>query len=155
MVKLSDLLPDEQVRVPLKSRTKTKVIEELLDLLPINDAAIRDAARDAVLNREAELTTGIGRGVAIPHGRSAAIPRHMCSFGIAHDPIDFDAIDGKPCRIFFLCVSNPNDTGPHIRVLSQMARVLNTPTARKALVGAADADQVRDVFLQNEGTPAA
>lgn len=152
-VKLSELLPVAQVIVPIGATEKFGVIDELLSSLPIADAATRARVRDAVLTREAELTTGIGGGVAIPHGQSDAIKGHLCAFGVAPTPVDFDAIDGRPCRIFFLCVSNPADVRVHVRVLSQMCRVLNSAESRKALAGAKAADDVRRVFIDDETRP--
>jgi len=150
IVKLSDLLPDAHVLVPLQSRTKLDIIDELLAVLPIASDAARAATRQAVLAREAELTTGIGRGVAIPHGRTDAIEGHLCAFGVSPSPVDFEAIDSEPCGVFFLCVSNPGDVVVHLRVLSQMCRVLNHEDSRLALAQAACGQDVRDVFLADE-----
>jgi mannitol/fructose-specific phosphotransferase system IIA component (Ntr-type) len=149
-VKLSDLLPSQQVRVPLRSSTKAEIIDELLELIPFDTSQAREQAREAVLKREAELTTGIGGGVAIPHGQSEAVEGHLCAFGVAPEPVDFQSIDGGPCRIFFLCVSNPQDMLVHVRVLSQMCRVLNCDAARTALAEATSADDVCRVFLDDE-----
>jgi mannitol/fructose-specific phosphotransferase system IIA component (Ntr-type) len=152
-VKLSDLLPAAQVLVPIGADEKYAVIDALLAVLPIQSADVRQRVRDAVLTREAELTTGIGGGVAIPHGQCDAIQGHLCAFGVAPAPLDFDAIDGRFCRIFFLCVSNPADVRVHVRVLSQMCRVLNSDSARTALADATSADDVRRVFLDDEARP--
>jgi mannitol/fructose-specific phosphotransferase system IIA component (Ntr-type) len=149
-VKLSALLPPAQVRVPLSATTKSEAIDELLAAIPFESEAQRLAARDAVFLRERELSTGIGRGVVVPHGRTVAVERHHCAFGISAAPIDCDAIDGVPCRIFFLCVSAEHDAATHVRVLSQVARVLNNKATRQALEAAASPDDVRRVFLEDE-----
>jgi mannitol/fructose-specific phosphotransferase system IIA component (Ntr-type) len=148
-MKLSVLLPAAQIRVPLAARTKEAVLDELLAVLPV-EAAQRATVRECVLARERELSTGIGRGVAIPHGKSTTVPRHLCAFGVAEVPVEYGAVDGLPCRIFFLCVSNPKDAGEHVRVLSQVARVLNNSAARAALESAASPEDVRRVFLDDE-----
>ena len=149
-VKLSTLLPASQIRVPLTARTKTEAIDELLAAVPFESDTQRRAARDAAIAREAEISTGIGRGVAIPHGRTAAVSGHHCAFGVAASPIDWDAIDGTPCRILFLCVSPEHDAAGHIRVLSQVARVLNNSKTRQAIETARTADDIRRVFLDDE-----
>jgi mannitol/fructose-specific phosphotransferase system IIA component (Ntr-type) len=149
-VKLSTLLPVAQICVPLRAQSKADAIEELLVALAVPEDGRRRAIRDAVLARESELSTGIGRGVAIPHGKTAAVPRHTCAFGVAPAGIDWGAVDGLPCRIVFLCVSNPKDAGEHVRVLSQVARVLNDSRARTALESAAAPEDVRRVFLDDE-----
>jgi len=149
-VKLSALLPASQIRVPMAARTKSDAIEELLAAVAFESPAQRGAARAAVLARESEISTGIGRGVAVPHGRTAAVTRHFCAFGVAPAPIAWDAIDGQPCRLLFLCVSAERDAAAHIRVLSQVARVLNNATTRRALETAAAPDDVRRIFLEDE-----
>jgi mannitol/fructose-specific phosphotransferase system IIA component (Ntr-type) len=149
-VKLSAILPAAQIRVPLLGRTKSEAIEELLAAAPFESDAQRAAARRSVLERETEISTGIGRGVAVPHGRTAAVSRHHCAFGVAATPIPWDAIDAVPCRILFLCVSAEQDAAAHMRVLSQVARVLNNSTTRQALETAAGPDDVRRVFLEDE-----
>lgn len=149
-MRLSELLPAAQIRVPLLARTKDAAVAELLALLPLRDEEQRRAVSDAVAARELELSTGIGRGVAIPHGKTTAVTRHTCSFGVAPDGIDYGAIDGLPCRIFFVCISNPGHAGEHVRVLSQVARVLNDRRSRDALEQAQTPDDVRRVFLDDE-----
>jgi mannitol/fructose-specific phosphotransferase system IIA component (Ntr-type) len=149
-LKLSALLPAAQIRVPLAARTKSAAIEELLAAVPFADEAARKSARDAVLAREQEISTGIGRGVAVPHGRTASVRGHHCAFGVAETPIEWDAIDGAPCRLFFLCVSAERDAADHVRVLSQVARVLNNSATRQALEQARTPDDVRRVFLEDE-----
>jgi len=149
-VKLSALIPAAQVRVPLAARTKSDAIAELLAAVAFESDAQRAAAQQAVLARETEVSTGIGRGVAVPHGRTAAVTRHHCAFGVAAAPLDWDAVDGAPCRLVFLCVSAEQDAVAHVRVLSQVARVLNNSTTRLALETAKSPEDVRRVFLEDE-----
>lgn len=149
-MKLSALLPATQIRVPLAARTKAAAIDELLAAVAFEDAAQRAQARDAVLARETELSTGIGRGVAVPHGRTAGVTRHFCAFGVAATPLDWQAIDGVACRLVFLCISAEHDAAAHVRVLSQVARVLNNSATRQALESARTPEDVRRVFLDDE-----
>ena len=149
-MKLSLLLPAAQVRVPMAATSKDAAIEELLALLPLESDEQRREVRESVLKRETELSTGIGRGVAIPHGKTSAVTRHVCAFGVATHPVDFGAMDGQPCRIFFLCVSSSKQSLEHVRVLAQVARVLNNQEARRALECATSAEEVRRVFVDDE-----
>lgn len=149
-MRLSELLPAAQILVPLRASTRDETIDALLAALPLGDVATRDAVRASVLARESELSTGIGRGVAIPHGKTTAVTRHTCAFAVAPQGVEWNAVDGLPCRIVFLCISNPKHVGEHVRVLSQVARVLNDARARAALEGAASPDDVRRVFLDDE-----
>jgi mannitol/fructose-specific phosphotransferase system IIA component (Ntr-type) len=149
-MRLSELLPPNQVRVGLHARTKREAIEELVDLLPLAPGADRGAVITAVLDREAVLSTGIGRGVAVPHGKTSAVDRLMASMAIAPDGLAFDAVDGLPCRILFLLVSHPDTPGPHIRALAQVARVLNQEQAKRALSVARNPEEAVAVFREDE-----
>jgi mannitol/fructose-specific phosphotransferase system IIA component (Ntr-type) len=149
-VTLSELVPETQICVPLAARTKRDAILELLRKLPVDAEATRVTLRDAVFERESQLTTGIGRGVAIPHGYTAAIEGHLCAVGLAEQPLDFSAIDGQPVRIVILFVCNPRDTQGHVTLLTQIARLLNQPASREAIENASSAAELRQVFLADE-----
>ena len=149
-MRLSELLPPSQVRVGLAARTKREAIEELVALLPLEGAEQRASVLGAVLEREAVLTTGIGRGVAVPHGKSAAVPRLMAAIAIHATGIPYEAVDGQPCHILFLLVSHPDNSGPHIRALAQVARVLNQERAKRTLVEAKTPEDVVAVFRDDE-----
>jgi mannitol/fructose-specific phosphotransferase system IIA component (Ntr-type) len=149
-LRLSELLPPAQVRIGLRASSKSEAIEELVGLLPLPDAAARAEVVRAVLERESSLSTGIGRGVAIPHGKTAAVPRLMAAFGTAPAGLPFDAVDGRPCDLFLLLVSDPEGPGTHVRALAQVARVLNREAARNALAGARTPDEVIAVFREDE-----
>lgn len=149
-MRLSDLIPPAQVRIGLAAKSKREAIEELISLLPLNGEPGRTAAVAAVLDRESVLSTGIGRGVAVPHGRTPVAPRLMGAFGTVPDGLPFDAVDGEPCRIFFLLLSPPESAGPHVRALAQVARVLNQERTKRALAAARTAEEAVAVFREDE-----
>jgi PTS system nitrogen regulatory IIA component len=148
-MKLTDLLRPEQIRVPLAASDKQGLIEELVDLLPVNGDS-RGRILDAVLERERVMSTGIGRAVAIPHGKTEAIEGILGAFGRTSEPVPFDAIDGEPVRLCFLIVSEPRTTGPHIRTLAQISRVLNNTRCKDALLRASSVEDVLRVFREDE-----
>lgn len=149
-LRLSDLLPAAQIRIDLPAATKREAIEALVALLPIPDPSRRREVVAAVLERESALSTGIGRGVAVPHGKTPAVPRLMAALGTVPGGLPFDAVDGEPCRIFILLVSDPESAGPHVRALAQVARILNREAAKRALVGARTPEEVQAVFREDE-----
>lgn len=105
-MKLSELLTPERIRIPLLAKTKDEVLRELVSILPgIAGSEEREGILEAVLEREGRMSTGIGQGVAIPHGKTASVPGMEMAFGIASRPIDFEALDGDPVGIFFLLLS--------------------------------------------------
>ncbi len=149
-MKLTELLRPDQIRVPLAAADKESVLHEMVDLLQVTGDGQRQRIYDAVVEREKIMSTGIGGGVAIPHGKCDAVDGVHASFGITQAPIDFDSIDGKPVRICFLIVSEPHTTGPHIRALAQISNLLNRTECRNALENATSAEEILEIFAANE-----
>ena len=150
-MKLCDLLDAASVKVDLVSTDKEEAIAELVDLLAraerISDRA---GVFDAVMAREAQQTTGIGGGVAVPHAKHESIERLTASLGISRDGIDFDAVDGKPVNVVFLIMARVNDPGPHIQALAEIARLLQVPGFFRKLVDAESSDEVLSVIAAEE-----
>lgn len=149
---LTDLITPERIRVPLRARTKDDLIRELVEIIARTDRiADQDEVLRAVREREAVLSTGIGNGVAIPHGKSPALPDLRMAAGCTAEPVDFDALDGEPVRLFFLLVGPEAAAGPHIKALSRISRLVRKDAVRDALVAARDADQFFRVLQDAEG----
>lgn len=148
---LTELLSVERIRIPLKSGTKDELLRELVDVCveahDIDDHA--DVLR-AVREREAVLSTGIGNGVAIPHGKSAAVPGLRMAAGRAAEPVDFDALDGEPVSLFFLLVGPESAAGPHIKALSRISRLVRRDEVRERLVAARSAEEFLDALREAE-----
>jgi mannitol/fructose-specific phosphotransferase system IIA component (Ntr-type) len=140
-VTLSDLLRAERVRIPLEGRSKDELLRELVDAVAVGNGADREEMLRAVREREAVLSTGIGHGVAIPHGKSAAIPELRLAAGRASEPVDFDALDGEPVVLLFLLVGPESAAGAHIRVLSRISRLVRQDAVRERLIRAGDAEE--------------
>lgn len=122
---LTQILQPNCICAPLKSKNKESAIEELVNVLAAA-GQIKDAstALEAVIEREQTRSTGIGSGIAIPHGKSAAAKELVMAIGIAGEPIDFASIDNKPVTIVVMLVSPPDKTGPHIQALARISRLL-------------------------------
>jgi nitrogen PTS system EIIA component len=129
------------VKVPLEATTKDEVLAELVTVLAA-ERCIRDA--DEVLRvireREAVLSTGIGSGVAIPHGKTMASPELTIAAGVTRAPVDYDALDGEPVRLVFLLVGPEAAAGAHIKALSRISRLVRQPELRARLLEAADSE---------------
>ena len=134
---LSELLSAERVKVPLDSRTKSDVLQELVELVTSGrDSADTGAILSSVREREMVLSTGVGGGVAIPHGKTPHIDQLILAAGVAPEPIDFDALDGKPVRLFFLLVGPESASGAHVKALSRISRMLRRESLRTDLLTA-------------------
>ncbi len=134
---LTDLLTPERIRIPLRARSKDEILRELVQV--VSDTDNLDAAAEvlrAVREREAVLSTGIGNGVAVPHGKSAVLPDLRIAAGRTEQPIDFDALDGQPVSLFFLLVGPESAAGPHIKALSRIARLVRKDSVRQQLLAA-------------------
>ncbi len=146
-MKLMDFLIPDAIEPDMKSTTKTDAIRELVALLDragsINQ---EDAVAEVVLEREELGTTGIGEGIAVPHGKSSAVENLLAAFGRSKRGIDFKALDNQPVHLFFLLVAPENSTGPHLIALARISRLLKNRDFRKALMDAEDKAEILAMF---------
>jgi len=148
---LTQILQPNCVKVPVENKDKEAVITELVDLLDANGLLLdRDAALDAVLTRERTRSTGTGAGIAIPHGKCNAVKELVMAIGIAHEPIEFDSVDGKPVTILILLVSPADQTGPHIQALASISRLMLNEEFKQKLEQASSADEVYELLNDTE-----
>ena len=131
---LTQILQSDCIKVPVESRDKEAVISELVDLLDAKGLlSDRDSVLEAVLIRERIQSTGTGTGIAIPHGKCNAVKELVIAIGIAHEPIEYNSIDGKPVTILILLVSPADQTGPHIQALATISRLMLNEEFRQKL----------------------
>lgn len=148
---LTQILQPACVKVPLEGAEKQSVITELVDLL--DEAGLlldRDVVLDAVLAREQTKSTGIGSGVAIPHGKCKAVKELVMAIGIADKPVDFASLDGKPVTIVILLVSPADQTGPHIQALARISTLVLNEEFKQGLEKAASAEEVYELLSDKE-----
>jgi fructose-specific phosphotransferase system IIA component len=148
---LTQILQPTCVKVPLEGKDKNAVITELVDLLDANNLLEdRSAASEAVFMREKTRSTGIGSGIAIPHGKCKAVKELVMAIGIAHEPIDFDSVDGKPVTIVILLVSPTDQTGPHIQALASISRLMLDEQFRQSLEKSGSAEELYELLSKKE-----
>ncbi len=148
---LTQILQLNCVKVPVENKDKEVVITELVDLLNANGLLLdRDIALEAVLARERTRSTGTGAGIAIPHGKCNAVKELVMAIGIAHEPIEFESVDGKPVTILILLVSPADQTGPHIQALAKISRLMLDEEFKQKLEKAASADEVYELLKSKE-----
>lgn len=142
-MKLLDLLSIECVKAPLESTTKQGVIDELVDLLA-GQERVRDAAelKEAVWTREQTRTTGIGHGLAIPHGKCEGMSELSIAIGKPNPPMDFEAIDGQPVSLVVLLASPPDRTSDHIQALALISRLISVEEFREQIYSASTAKKI-------------
>jgi mannitol/fructose-specific phosphotransferase system IIA component (Ntr-type) len=148
---LTELLTLERIKIPLEARTKDELLDELVGVAAARAAdADRDDMLRAVREREAVLSTGIGHGVAIPHGKSAAIPELRMAAGRVAEPLEFDALDGEPVSLFFLLIGPESAAGPHIKALSRISRLVRRDDVRERLNAARTAQEFMHALQEAE-----
>jgi fructose-specific phosphotransferase system IIA component len=148
---LTQILHPTCVKVPLEGKDKYAAITELIDLLDFNKLLHdRDIALDAVVVREQTRSTGIGSGIAIPHGKCKAVKELVMAIGISPEPIEFESVDSKPVTIIILLVSPSDQTGPHIQALAKISRLMLDEQFRLSLEQACSAAEVYKLLNNKE-----
>jgi len=152
-MQITELLREEHIKTDLESDEKESAIAELLELLvATGDVPDRDAAYDAIMDRESKATTGIGDGVAVPHAKHECID-HLClALGISPRGVEFDAIDGEAVALVFLILAEPDNPGPHVQTLAQVARLCQTPGFTRRLQNAASPREALQIITEFEET---
>jgi PTS system nitrogen regulatory IIA component len=134
ILNLLDYLPEHAITVDLKAQTKKEVLKEMMDLLTqAHQLKNSDKILQALLEREELGSTGIGQGVAIPHGKSEHVEQVVGALGISRRGINFDALDGEPVYLFFMLVSPINSSALHLKILAKISRLMKDKFFRQAL----------------------
>jgi len=153
---LADLLTPDRIRIPLESEDKPGLIRELCGFLAASCGASPEEAdeiREAVFERETVLSTGIGGGVAIPHGKSEVVEDLTLVAGRTKAPVEFEALDERPVRLVLLLVGPESAAGLHVKMLSRISRLLRSPGLRARLEQAESAEAFHDVLREAEAAP--
>lgn len=148
---IHELLAPEHVRVQLPGKDKETIVEKLLDLLE-GHPSVEDLAqvRSAVWEREEELSTGVGKGLGLPHAKTAAVTGTVAAFAVTEEPVEFDAIDREPVQLVFLLVGTEAAKSEHIRILSRISRLVSRRRLRLELMKAQTPEDVLDAFAEAE-----
>lgn len=146
---LIDLITPDVIKIPLESTTKTEVLRELAELLrDANKIEEADPVFDALMQRESLGSTGLEKGVAVPHSKTQHVDTLTLAIGIAPNGIDFDAIDGEPSTLFFCMLAPPDQSGPHIEALAEIARLTQSQSFCRLLIESKDPEEVVDLFRE-------
>ncbi len=148
-MQLSEILDADLILFPLKAESKEEVISTLIDVLykkgKISDPQL---ALKAVLDREKLMSTGVGRGVALPHGKCANIEDVYVAVGVSPVGIDFEAVDEQPVHVFVLLVTPENFPSKHLKLLSKFSRMLNSAKCREEVLDATSPQEILEVLFK-------
>ncbi|MEE8322738.1 MAG: PTS sugar transporter subunit IIA [Candidatus Bathyarchaeia archaeon] len=148
---LTKILELKNIKVGFESSDKKEVIKELVDLLEANGSLENcEEVFEVVLIRERTRSTGIGSGIAIPHGKCGSIKELIMAIGISSEPIEFESVDGKGVSIVLLLLSPADKTGPHIQALASISRLMLDEEFRMSLVSAGSSEQAYELIVKKE-----
>ena len=152
-MKISDLLTENLVVTNLEGDSKDDIINAMVDVVATSSKVLdKEKVREAVFEREQIMSTGVGDGFAIPHGKTDAVSDIVAAFAITAQPIDYESLDEKPVRLVFLLVSKANMVGPHIKLLSRISRLMNKVEFRGKLLDLKSPKDIIEMFRQEEAT---
>ncbi len=148
---LTEILQPTCVKVPLEGKDKNSIITELVELLEksnlVND---KESVLNTILTHEQMLSSGIGSGIAIPHGKCKDLKEFVMAMGLTREPVEFDSIDGKPVQIIIMLVSPLDKTGLHIQALSRIGSMLHDEKFKAKIETAGTAEQLYEFVSKKE-----
>jgi len=152
-MKISDILTEQLVVTGLEGTSKNEIIDRMIDLVA-NSPKVLDKARvrEAIFEREKIMSTGVGNGFAIPHGKTDAVSDIVAAFAVTAKPIDYESLDEKPVRLVFLLVGKDNLVGPHIKLLSRISRLMNREEFRRRLLEMGTPKDILECFRSEEAS---
>lgn len=150
-MKVYELLNTKNILTEFKSEDKNDVINELVDLLKDDEHIVDlEEIRKCVFEREEKMSTGVGKGFAIPHGKTNSVTDILAAFGKSKTPIEYNSLDGEPVHLVFLLIGKETLLAKHIKLLSRISRLMNNEEFRKRLVEAESKESILKIFEEEE-----
>lgn len=150
-MKLSDLLSKEYILLDLDKKNKPDIIETMLNLVADHPHLIDSSKlQKDVLKREEEMSTGIGKNIALPHAKTMAVKKPLLAFAILKNGVDFNAIDNEPVRLVFLLATPEQMLAQHLKLLSRISRVASRDEIRRQLFSVKCVEDILEIFTKEE-----
>ena len=150
-MKIVDLLNPAAIVPNLQAADKSTALEELADaIVGVENGLDRQEVIGVLQERERLGSTGIGEGVAIPHGKLKDIDKLLVSFGRSEGGVEFDSMDGKPARLFFLLLAPEESVGIHLKTLARISKLLKSSSVRRRLLDATSSEEIYRVIGEEE-----
>ena len=152
---LQDILLPDFIKVNIEAEDKDKAFEELVSYFcKAEKSKSYNEILDAIVTREAKMSTGIHRGIAVPHGKTTAVKKLRGVLGISQKGVQYDALDGEPVYLLFMIISPMEDTGEHLRLLKHLSSLIEIPQFKTELQAQKDAQSAFEVIQKFEALPA-
>lgn len=147
---IADIISIDLIKVPLVSVEKSDVIREMAELFGVAGKTDNtDGLYDAVMDREDKGSTGLGQGIAVPHAKTDLVETMTVAIGVSFDGVEFDSLDGEPAYLFFMIIAPPDQSGPHIQCLSEIARIAQNKKFCQYLLAAKTSQEVLELFTED------
>ena len=149
-MKISQFLQKDSIIADLKAKDKKGVIDELALSISKTTKTSAKTIAEILLEREQLGSTGIGGGIAIPHGKLNLTESIIIGFGLSKKGIEYESLDNRPVHIFFVLLTSENSTGGHLKVLAQISKLLKTDAFKKGLLSAQSADDIYEIIMEKD-----
>ena len=149
-MKISQLLDKNAIIADLKSTDKLSVINELASAISQSTQASAEQITEVLIDREERSSTGIGGGIAIPHGKLDSVDGVVVGFGLSINGVEYDSLDNKPVHIFFVLLTPENSTGDHLKLLSQISKLLRMESFKKGLISATSVGDIQQIIKEQD-----
>ncbi len=150
-MKISDLINDENVLLDLAAKDKYEIIDALIEVVSKSNKVLdKEKVRNCVIEREKVLSTGVGKGFAVPHGKTDAVTEIVVAFAITKEPVEYEALDDQPVRLIFLIIGRDSLVSSHIKLLSRISRLMNNEDFREKLLESKSIPEVLEYFKKEE-----
>lgn len=146
-MELTQLLDPSNVAVGIDASDKEALINAVIDLIADRDVVLdAGAMRQAVFEREKTMSTGVGKGLGLPHAKTSAVDGILAALAVAKAPVDFESMDNEPVRIVFLLVGKRDSKSQHVRILSRISRMMNQKDTRERVLAANSSEELLSVI---------
>ncbi len=150
-MKLIQYLRPEYIAIGLEVESKDELLDAMVELASKNPfVKDKEKVRQAIHERERIMSTGVGKGFAIPHGKTDAVSDIVLAFAVTKEPVDYASMDNEPVRLALLLVSRDSDVGNRLKLLSRASKVMNSDAVRSALLNAKSPQEAMDIFTAEE-----
>jgi len=150
-MKVSEYLNEDNVLLNVEAKDKYDLIDKLIEVASKSGKILdKEKVRQAVYEREKILSTGVGKGFAVPHGKTDAVNDIVLAFAITKEPLDYEALDNQPVRLVMLMVGKDSLVSSHIKLLSRISRLMNNDEFRENLLNAKTKNEVLEIFRKEE-----
>lgn len=149
-MKISQLLNKRSIIADLKAVDKKEAVKELAAAISTTTKASDKQIAEVLMDREHLGSTGIGGGIAIPHGKLDLIESTVIGFGLSKSGVEYDSLDNKPVHIFFVLLTSENSTGNHLKVLAQISKLLKMDQFKNSLLTADSVDNIYNIILEQD-----